>query len=768
MSTARSRGRRGPLPLLLPGLVLLLASCGGSGGGLLLARGGRTAYRIVTPAAAIADELKAAGWLRDAVEAVSGAALPIVTDEEPARDEEIVVGRSLRLAEGPVAAVVRLDGLGADGFIIRTIGRRIVIAGGGGPGTLRGTAAFLEDALGCRKLSADVLLRPKRRRLAVPALDRREIPAFAYREILMPDALDADYAAWHGIHNSRDRSHDWGLYVHTFKTLVPPEKYFRTHPEFFTEQNGIRVPDAQLCLTDPDVFKIVVAELRERMKANPEAKYWSVSQNDAFSPCQCPSCRAMDAKYGGPSGTILAFVNRVAREFPDKIISTLAYQYSRRAPTGIRPEPNVNIMLCTIECNRSRPIATDPANASFVEDIRDWSKLTDNIYLWDYVVQFRNYLDPFPNLRVLQPNLRFFRDNGIRLMFEQGSSTTRSELHELRTYLLARLIRNPDADVAALTKDFLEGFYGPAAPFIGRYIARLHDALDASGGDLGIYGFPWDGFKTYLTPSLLAEYEDLFARAERAVAGDPEYRDRIAFARLPLDFAVLEIAKRDPAPGISVFRREGGRTEVDPAIARRLDAFVSTAESAPGRVRLDETGTTPAAFKAEMESFFAEGMRPHLGLGRPVRLASEPSPKYPVGGAAALVDGLRGTSDYHCNWVGFEGAEMEAVVDLGRETPVGSVAVRFLQDINAWIWLPQTLEVSLSDDGAAFAPAGVVFARTDAKKAGVVVEELRYPLVEPRASRYVKVRTKSFLACPPWHKGAGGLAWIFADEIVID
>jgi hexosaminidase len=157
----------------------------------------------------------------------------------------------------------------------------------------------------------------------------------------------------------------------------------------------------------------------------------------------------------------------------------------------------------------------------------------------------------------------------------------------------------------------------------------------------------------------------------------------------------------------------------------------------------------------------------HLGYRKPVRLAAAPSPKYPVGGAAALTDGLRGTTDYHCNWAGFEGAEMAAVVDLGRAVPVRSFAVRCLQDINAWIWLPHAVEFSISEDGRNFEPVGLVFPRADVRRAGVVIEDFRYE-IKPRNARYIKARTQSFLACPPWHKGAGGKAWLFADEIVIE
>ena len=754
----------GPLLILPAALAAALTAQAVRKPPLVIADRGWTDYRIVLAAGAPQADMQAANLLRSSIEAICGAVLPIVSEDEPAAEKEIILGRGRRFAETPGAPA--LDGLGDDGYHYRTVGARLFLGGGREQGSLYGAAAFLERELGCRKYSKDVLVRPHRDKIELPALDIRSLPAFAYREVFMPDALDGDYADWHGIDNQKVRSREWGLYVHTFRTLVPPVTYFKDHPEYFTELGGRRVPDAQLCLTNSDVFRIVVEGLRARIQENPEAKYWSVSQNDTFSPCQCPDCRAMDAIYGGPSGTLLAFVNRVAREFPNKIISTLAYQYSRQAPTGIVPEQNVNIMLCTIECNRSRPIEAARGDAGFVKDMRDWARLTNNIYLWDYVVQFRNYIDPFPNLRVLQPNARFFKTSGVPMVFEQGSAANRSEFHELRAYLLAKLLWNPEADVAALTTDFLKGYYGLAAEPIGEYIRLLHDALDASGGDLGIYGFPWDGIKTYLTPKLIARYEKLFDEAESSVYGDSALLKRVRFARLPLSFAILDIAKRNVAPGLSMFRKAAGRLLADPAMIRRLDAFVEGAHEA-GIRQLDEIGTTPDAYKAETTAFLESGLIAHFGYGKPVRLNAAPSSKYPVGGAAALSDGLRGTTDYHCNWLGFEGEEMEAVVDLGRTAPVAALSVRFIQDANAWIWLPTAVEFSVSADGRVFEPVGLVFPRTPPERTGIVIEDFRYEIA-PRNIRFVKARTKSFLQCPPWHKGAGGKAWIFADELVIE
>ena len=748
--------------LIAAAINLLLASA--QSRTLVLTSNGRTDYRIVVARDASDIERRAAEELRDHLERISGVALTIVTDDSPPQDREILIGKSRRL-EG-IAPMIPFEELGEDGFLIRTIGVKLLIAGGKDKGPLYGVSAFLEDPLGCRRYAKDVILTPRRPTIRVGPIDRKEVPFFSYREVLMPDAFDDGYADWHKLDNQRVRQRDWGLWVHTFRTFVPPERYFKDHPEYFTEQKGLRVPDAQLCLTNPEVFKLVVAGLRERMKAKPEARTWSVSQNDTFSPCQCSACRALDEKYGGPSGTILDFVNRVAREFPDKIISTLAYQYSRQAPTGIRPEKNVNIMLCTIECNRSRPIATDPLNASFTKDIRDWGRLTDNIILWDYVVQFRNYCDPFPNLRVLQPNLEFFRSNNVRLMFQQGSSQSRSEFHELRTYLIAKLLWDPKADVEALTDDFLDGFYGPAAKYIRRYLRLMHDALDRSGGDLGIYGFPWDGIRTYLTPKLLDTYTGLFDKAEAAVAGDAVLKGRVKLARLPLEFAILEISKRNVTPKYSLFDKTKSGDFSNPIMEERMRKFVFWADQL-GFSRLDETGTTPEAYQIELTSFLTYGLVAHAGLNKTVRIATLWSEKYPVGGPKALTDGLKGTPDYHCNWLAFEGEEMEAVADLGKSTEIRSVSLDFLQDINAWIWVPEEVDILTSDNGTDFEQVEALSRKTDPKKGGAVIERFACDF-SPRQARYVKVKTHNFLQCPPWHKGAGGKAWIFIDEIVIE
>ena len=158
-------------------------------------------------------------------------------------------------------------------------------------------------------------------------------------------------------HDAQGERPAWGTWVHTFNSLVPPEIYFKDHPEYFALRDGKRLP-TQLCLTNPEVVKVVIQNLRRQIAQNPRAKYWSVSQNDNRQYCKCDECRALDEKEGSHSGTMINFVNQVAEQFPDYMISTLAYEYTRKAPATIKPAKNVNIMLCSIEVRRDLPIAS--------------------------------------------------------------------------------------------------------------------------------------------------------------------------------------------------------------------------------------------------------------------------------------------------------------------------------------------------------------------------------------------------------------------------
>jgi hypothetical protein len=565
-----------------------------------LVNNSKSKCRIIIPEKGNVAEIQAALVFQDYIKRISGTIIPIVSDITKPEDNEILIGNVNR-EEYRNVPVEKLE---KDGLYIRNTGKKLVIAGGSDKGVLYGVYTFLEKYLGCRKYSSAVTYVPKQKTIILNPIDDMQLPSFSYRDDFYPDVInDPEYLTWHKLDNcfgKPDTGNEWGDFVHTSDELLSAKEYGESHPEYFSFYDGKRhsgidesgQPEAQLCLSNPDVLEIVCKNLQKRIEQNPTAVYWSVSQNDNVNYCRCPKCTELNERYSSfapgskmygthgddmyspiGSGSFLAFVNKVAERFPDKIISTLAYQYTRVPPKGLVPRKNVNIMLCNIESPRNVPI--EIGDRTFCEDLEGWAHLTNNIIIWDYVVQYRNLISPFPNFQTLQPNLKYLHDKGVTMIFEEGNPDTGGEFHELKAYLLANLLWDVNADVNKLMDDFLSGYYGNAAKMIREYIDLLHERMSKSGEKLIIYGTPVDEKETFLSDSLITAYNKIFDRAENAVSESPEILEHVRKARLPVYYAMLEIARDEKTGKRGAFiAGENHKLKPNPEIVNILYNFV--------------------------------------------------------------------------------------------------------------------------------------------------------------------------------------------------
>lgn len=511
---------------------------------ITLATESRSTAVIVVAADATEPEKYAAGELAGFLEHITGAEFDVTNSPGDAKTRILVGPGAARLADRDFSA----KDLASEGIVVRTVGNDVILAGGRPRGTLYSVYTFLEDGIGCRWWSSKASTIPQKPTLRVASLDVRFLPPLEYREPFWFDAFDGDWAARNKVNGYRPDlgskhggKHVYEGFVHTFYQLIPPNKYFDAHPEWFSELDGERKHErAQLCLTNGEMRRELVSNLKRRLRGNPAATIASVSQNDWHGNCQCSDCAAVDKEEGSPMGSLLRFVNAVAEdiepEFPNVAISTLAYQYTRKPPKLSRPRPNVIIRLCSIECSFSKPL-TDERNRAFRDDIVGWSRICDRLYIWDYTTNFRHYILPHPNLRVLGPNVRFFVEHGAKGVFEQGAyQSYGAEMAELRAWVLAKLLWNPSLDAETLIDEFLKGYYGQAAPHINAYLKVLHDAVDATGDRLGCFS-PADA--KYLSLKTLSEGWHHLKAAEEAVQDDADYRHRVQVAQMPVLYAFL-------------------------------------------------------------------------------------------------------------------------------------------------------------------------------------------------------------------------------------
>lgn len=587
------------------GMMLALASIiGGASAQTQVARRGKAMAVVVTQEGATPAELLAAENLRATLSKITGAVISIENSPALMPKNAIVVG------QGPLAAKllpdVKWSELGLEQTVLRTHGSSLVVAGGRPRGTLYAVNRLLTQ-FGVRYWAPWATTIPRLPSLTIEAQASSESPAYEYRDPYWFHSFDADWAL-HNYDNGfntrigEDRGGriEYEGFVHTYYRLVPPDKLSSVHPEWFSLIDGKRVFDnAQLCTTNSALRDYVVDQVRAELKANPKARIVSVSQNDCFQPCQCDDCRALAKRQGSDSALVLDLVNYVAAklgaEFPEVAFDTLAYQWSRKPPTDMKPLPNVIVRLCSIECNFAFPLDA-PQNQSFANDVAGWSKLTNRLYIWDYCTNFAAYLAPQPDYFTFGETFRFLYDHGARGVFEEGAyHSTDSDMAELKAWVIAQLLWNPKQDEDALVREFLAGYYGKAAGPIYSYLRLMQ--TEAQKGPLS---FAAPVHAAFLGYGNMRKAELLWQQAEALDASDPERLWRVKQSHLCVQYVWLSRWEEYQKAA----KAAGDRWIVD----RSRKAFasqwlaVATGQGPAGwtpLTRMTEGGGTPQEFAAQ-------------------------------------------------------------------------------------------------------------------------------------------------------------------------
>jgi len=500
---------------------------------------GKSDYRISVAADASESEKWASKELQHWIKEISGVELALLPFDQNYKGPQIVIGASPQSPARPLAPSIS-EATAEESFRYFNIGPNIYITGGKQRGTMYGVFEFLERELGCRFYTPTVNVIPKREELKFVWLDHAEKPGIRVRNDFYFEAFDPIWATrnkMNGAMGYREQPGGIESYwaVHTFYPLMPPSEFYKKHPEYYSLIDGKRIFErAQLCLTNPDVLKIITDRIKERMQESPEYLIYDVSQNDWHNACQCDKCQAIAKKYGGESGVIIWFVNQVAeaveKEFPAKFIGTLAYQYTRTPPKNISPRHNVVVRLCSIECCFAHDFKSCPENKSFLEDLKGWSAIAPHMYIWDYVVNFGHYVMPYPNFRVLQSNILSFKDNHAIGIMEQASYQGRGgEFSELRAYLISKLLWNPECNTEAVINDFMYGYYGRAGKYVRQYFDLLHNRITPDTHiHLGLT--PGDAI---FSDEFVQQSYDLFKDAIK-VADNEEIVRRVEMCSLPV------------------------------------------------------------------------------------------------------------------------------------------------------------------------------------------------------------------------------------------
>lgn len=464
---------------------LTFISCNSTQAADNLFRKGKSDYTIVLPVNASKSEKTAAKEFQKYVFEISGVKLNII-EGAGSYGKHIFIGYNSKV---PVYRTMKQYGAEDEGFTYKKEGHDLFIYGGRHRGTMYGVFSFLENELGVRWYTPKVTVVPKRKRYKIPALDHSENPAMKIRFTdyyattvggtkVEWSARNKENMKFVGQENAYGDIYGFNR-SHTMGIFVPASKYFKTHPEYFALKGGKRIPNGQLCLSNPEVLKICIREMKNDIETRSTALFHSLSQNDNYEYCECERCKAIEKKYGGHSGIIIWFVNQVADaikgEYPQALLNTFAYQYSVKPPIGIKPRDNVAVVLATTGCCLAHPFGERCKeypydNNAFMDNLIGWSKICDKLFVWEYVVNVKHPLLPFVNTPAFGSSIQTFSDNKVWGMFAEARlNADGGSFAEMKNWVFLKLMWNPKLNTDDLVKDFIYGYYGKSALYIWKY-----------------------------------------------------------------------------------------------------------------------------------------------------------------------------------------------------------------------------------------------------------------------------------------------------------
>jgi len=354
--------------------------------------------------------------------------------------------------------------------------------------------------------------------------------------------------------------------------------YFEEHPEYFSlcvdeeDENGglVRLPCApgtgpgQLCLTNPDVLRIVTENVLKELREHPETEIIEFSQVDTENYCICEKCAAVDAEEESHAGSLIRFVNALGEaiedEFPNVLIRTFAYQYTSKPPKLTKARRNILIRYCTMDaCFRHS--LTDPNCAvnsvRFHKEMEEWQNKCEQMSIWDYPCNWRSFLLPYPNLISLRDNARYFAECGAVHVLEEINpwNTAGGAYYNLICYLSGLLLWNPymgEAEYFGHIREFLQAYYGKGwreiaecmrieyAETEDRCILCMDENVDDSRRFYREYKpYPYQTIKpNNALTKLAARHDELMAHLDRAdaLAETEEERFRIDAMRLSFNY----------------------------------------------------------------------------------------------------------------------------------------------------------------------------------------------------------------------------------------
>lgn len=518
-----------------------------------------TDYVIIISANPQKVEETAAAELQKYLKEMTGVTVPVSDDSAEVSEKEIIIGNTNR----DVYAGIDFAGLGDEGFVLKADGKKLVICGGGKRGVIYGVYAFLEEQLGCRWYTSNYEYVPECKTVSFSGdLNDKQVPDFEIRRINIgwtkneSDRIACTYkwrtnVTYYQNYEDFGSGHDYVLWDVTLDRLVP-DLLYDTNPEYFAyiPETGKRTHQ-HVCLSNPDVLEIAIKNAEKYIDENKtNADHIHIGQKDNDTYCRCENCMKLYEEYGSVSAPTIIFANKLSEALKedgyDIYVTFYAYGETTAAPAkgNLKCGKNVLPVYCGTfyachchpftECGYKDDTSlndsisyrfSDHPDTKLSDEIKGWTDISERIYIYDYSINFVNDQIFLANLHTLQENTEFFRDIGVTgYTYTCGSDHGTTPFSDLRNYLYSKIMWNADSDIEYYIDDFLEGYYGAAAPFVKEYLNYITAKITASAHATNTDWSYQSAFFTFDSPYI----DNLWKKAmKQELTEDQRYRTEL-------------------------------------------------------------------------------------------------------------------------------------------------------------------------------------------------------------------------------------------------
>ena len=615
-----------------------------------------------TMAAAVKD-------LSEHLKKITGADVPV---DDNAAEFRIFVGKRAEGDNAPFTGVRERR--------IKTVGNDIYLYGDGKFGTIGAVYDFLEKFCGCRWFGpwpGDSLV-PSRLTLIIDQIDYSHTPSFHSLELGgswplakvhpgIKDYLRRNRCFLQPDYRGASPSDGWkyiGPTTHGLSAYFPPgghkpgsfvrqwagphvaladKAYFKDHPEYFTmNKEGKRVPDRQLCFSNPDVRRILTENMETVLKYEKyntsDYAIIDLSFNDRSGGfCECPNCKALEDKYKSPGGPYYDYLIELGGKFigkyPRLVIRMIAYETDM---TGIPPKAdtrfpaNISVIVAPLCQDFSKPLS-HPYNASYKKEFEDWGRIAGKMWWWSYPVLYPHGIRAyalFPGVYRNADNIKFAYGIGTRYIISEmgGSLVHNCAFKKLNDYLQVRLSDNVDDSVDRIVKEYCDHCYGPAADLMVKYL-READKESVKDPNYFIYYDDPRSMRSLHSPKNLVRWQGYFDEMEKRIGENKYQLLQLGRARVNLDALTLlqwnRIRKEMPK-----FATDAKLASIDKRYADEVEA--DSQDVWTGRFR-NEYGQG-----YETSLFSSVGRTAYLGERHPAPVPTELAEKYGRGNVTPI------------------------------------------------------------------------------------------------------------------------------------